>query len=73
MNNKIIFLIVIIALAVLGYVYQDKLGTYLGSTTKVEITVPSDTIEVINTEVQNIDIGDLGKDFEAIDKDINTL
>lgn len=73
MNNKIIFLIVIIALAVLGYVYQDKLVTYFGPTTKVEITVPSDTVEVIDAEVQNIDIGDLGKDFESIDKDINTL
>lgn len=73
MNNKIIILIVIIALAVLGYVYQDKLGTYFTPTTKVEITVPADTTEVINTEVQNINIGDLNKDFESIDKDINTL
>lgn len=73
MNNKIIIFIVIIALAVLGYVYQDKLGTYFGTTTKVEITVPTDTAEVIDTEVQNIDIGDLGKDFESIDKDISTL
>lgn len=73
MNNKIIFLIVIIVLAVLGYVYQDKLKTYFPETTKVEITVPTDTTEVINTEVQNINIGDLNKDFESIDKDINTL
>ena len=73
MNNKIIFLIVIVVLSVLGYVYQDKLGTYFAPTTKVEITVPSDTTEVINTEVQNIDIGDIDSDFESIDKDINTL
>lgn len=73
MNNKIIFLIVIIVLAVLGYVYQDKLGTYFTPTTKVEITVPADTTEVINTEVQSIDIGDLNADFKAIDTDINSL
>lgn len=73
MNNKIIFLIVIIVLAVLGYVYQDKLGTYFTPTTKVEITVPADTTEVINTEVQSIDIGDLDADFKAIDTDINSL
>ena len=73
MNNKIIILIVIIVLAVLGYVYQDKLMTYFGPATKVEITVPGDTTEVINTEVQNIDIGDLDSDFESIDNDINTL
>lgn len=64
---------VIIALAVLGYVYQDKLGTYFTPTTKVEITIPADTTEVIDAEFQNIDIGDLNKDFESIDKDINTL
>jgi len=73
MNNKIIFLVAIVILAVLGYVYQDKLETYFTPTTKVEITVPTDTTEVINTEVQNIDIGELDKDFESIDKDINTL
>ena len=73
MNNKIIFLIVIIVLAVLGYVYQDKLGTYFTPTTKVEITVPADTTEVINTEVQSIDIDDLNADFKAIDTDINSL
>ena len=73
MNNKIIFFIVIIVLAVLGYVYQDKLETYFVPTTNVEITVPSDTTEVINADVQSIDIGDLNADFESIDKDINTL
>lgn len=73
MNNKIIFLIVIIVLAILGYVYQDRLGTYFSPTTKVEITVPTDTTEVINTDVQNINVGDLNKDFESIDKDINSL
>lgn len=73
MNNKIIVLIVIIALTVLGYVYRDTLRTYVTPTTKVEITVPADTTEVINTEVQNIDIGDLNTDFQSIDKDINSL
>lgn len=73
MNNKTIILIVIIALAVLGYVYQDTLMTFFAPTTNIEITTPADTTEVINTEVQNIDIGDLTSDFESIDKDINTL
>lgn len=73
MNNKIIIFMVIIALAVLGYVYQDKLSTYFGPTTTFEITIPADTTEVIDGEFQDIDIGDLNKDFESIDKDINTL
>ncbi|HHE67512.1 MAG TPA: hypothetical protein ENL33_00400 [Candidatus Parcubacteria bacterium] len=44
-----------------------------GVSVSVSKSVPEDTTKAINQELNNIDIGDLDAEFEAIDQDLNSL
>lgn len=73
MKSKTGIIIVIIVIAALGYWYWSVKGTPFVSAPTTTINEAADTTADINTDVQNINIGDLNGDLENIDKDISTL
>lgn len=68
MKNKTSIIIAIIVLAIAGYWYWTK-----ATTPSVPGSNTADTTDVIRAEVQSIDVGDINGDFDAINRDINTL
>lgn len=73
MKNKTGIIIAIVVIMALGYWYWSVNGTPLATVPTATFNETADTTADISVDVQNIDIGDIDKDFEAIDKDINTL
>lgn len=74
MKSKTGIIIAIIVIAALGYWYwSGKETPSVSAPTTATINETADTTADISTDVQNINVGDLNSDFEAIDKDINTL
>lgn len=70
MKKNISIAIAILIILVLGIWYSRSVppvsAPTVGGTTEV-------TTEVINKDIQNINVGDLDKDFDAVNKNINTL
>jgi len=74
----ILAIIIVIILAVVIWMFpsgsNEKTPAPLGeesATTTVEMQ--NDTTEAINQELESIDLGDLNKEFESIDVDLQNL
>ncbi len=77
-KNILIAIIVIVAAAVIGFVVW-----FIQSSQAPTVPVPlvedasksavNDTVSAVNSEIENIDIGDLDKEFQDINADLQSL
>lgn len=80
-KNILIAIIVIVAAAVIGFVVwfiQSSQAPTVPSGNSYGVKINSsesaaDTITAVNAEIENIDIGDLDKEFKNIDADLQSL
>lgn len=83
LNNKkfpIVYIAIgiVVVLAGLGIWYWQiqKSKTAIPSSVVIpatQSTAKEDSVSTVNQELNNIDIGDLDKEFQAIDTDLNSL
>lgn len=68
--KKILLAIVVVIIIVAVLIYGKP---SVAPTTDVSIDQTVDTTESITSDIDAVDIGDLDADFNALDKDINSL
>ena len=65
MNKKTLIILIIAALILIGlWIWQKP---------EAPAETTADTTAVINKELESLDVGDLEKEFQSIDADLNTL
>ena len=78
-KNILIVIIAIIIFALLGYgiwwQYQKQTANEAANQEAQmnQQTAPEDSTAGINKDLNSIDVGDVNKDFQDVDKDINSL
>jgi len=76
MNTKILIALVVIVLALLGVIYFSAEKAGYQSVNDVggnDQTPAEDSTAAINSEIENIDLGDVDAEFKQIDQDLNSL
>lgn len=77
MNKKLsIFLVIIVLLIVItavGIVVWKMQSSYVTPPTDEPTTVLDDSTSAIDQSLENLNIGDLDKEFQEIDSDLNNL
>ncbi|MBI1971443.1 MAG: hypothetical protein HYS52_01170 [Candidatus Wildermuthbacteria bacterium] len=66
--NKIIIIIVIIAAVALGIWW---LNSRQQETPRRGVQQPNDTTQAITDDLQTLDLGDIDREFQSIDADLN--
>lgn len=69
-KNTIIIVVVIVAVILGGVWWWLQRGTTEG---QPSTQAPSDTTGSIQTDLNNLDLGDLDKEFQNVDADLNSL
>ncbi|OGE76001.1 MAG: hypothetical protein A3C85_00505 [Candidatus Doudnabacteria bacterium RIFCSPHIGHO2_02_FULL_48_21] len=79
-NHKLLTILVLTVVLLVGVIYYANNRPDVQYETKTPntqtgqtATQADDDTDVINSEIENVDLGDIDREFQAIDSDINSL
>jgi len=76
--KKLIWIIVVIAIVIVGFLIWGSKSNRVSAPSRTEVAPAaaapgSDKAAAINQDVNSLDVGDLNQEFQSIDADLNQL